>query len=147
MLITVSVILLTESVIKPREFREPLHQLLRDTGAAISPFNSFLVLQGLKALHLRIQRHSENALKVAKFLEKHPKVSWVNYPCLPDHPSNKLASRYLKGGYGALLGFGVKGGAEAGKKFITSLKLFSHVANIGNSKSLSSIQQLPHISS
>jgi O-acetylhomoserine (thiol)-lyase len=111
-------------------------QLLRDTGAAISPFNSFLLLQGLETLHLRIQRHSENALKVAKFLEKHPKVSWVNYPGLPDHPSHKLASKYLKGGYGALIGFGVKGGIEAGKIFINNLKLFSHVANIGDSKSL-----------
>ncbi|BBL64237.1 MULTISPECIES: O-acetylhomoserine aminocarboxypropyltransferase/cysteine synthase family protein [Methanosarcina] len=111
-------------------------QLLRDTGAAISPFNSFLLLQGLETLHLRIERHSENALKVAKYLSKHPKVSWVNYPGLPDHPSHELATRYLKGGYGALLGFGVKGGAEAGKQFINSLKLFSHVANIGDSKSL-----------
>jgi len=111
-------------------------QLLRDTGAAISPFNSFLLLQGLEILHLRIERHSENALKVAKYLSEHPKVSWVNYPGLPGHPSHELASRYLKGGYGALLGFGVKGGAEAGKQFINSLKLFSHVANIGDSKSL-----------
>ncbi|AKB78479.1 O-acetylhomoserine sulfhydrylase [Methanosarcina horonobensis HB-1 = JCM 15518] len=111
-------------------------QLLRDTGAAISPFNSFLLLQGLETLHLRIERHGENALKVAKYLSEHPKVSWVNYPGLPDHPSHELASRYLKGGYGALLGFGVKGGAEAGKQFINSLKLFSHVANIGDSKSL-----------
>lgn len=111
-------------------------QLLRDTGAAISPFNSFLLLQGLETLHLRIERHGENALKVAKYLSEHPKVSWVNYPGLPDHPSHELASKYLKGGYGALLGFGVKGGAEAGKQFINSLKLFSHVANIGDSKSL-----------
>ncbi|MDR7667044.1 O-acetylhomoserine aminocarboxypropyltransferase/cysteine synthase [Methanosarcina sp. Z-7115] len=111
-------------------------QLLRDTGAAISPFNSFLLLQGLETLHLRIQRHSENALKVAQYLSNHPKVSWVNYPGLPDHPSHKLAFKYLKGGYGALIGFGVKGGVEAGKQFINSLKLFSHVANIGDSKSL-----------
>ncbi len=111
-------------------------QLLRDTGAAISPFNSFLLLQGLETLHLRIERHSENALKVAKYLSAHPKVSWVNYPGLPDHQSYELASKYLKGNYGALLGFGVKGGAEAGKTFINSLKLFSHVANIGDSKSL-----------
>jgi O-acetylhomoserine (thiol)-lyase len=111
-------------------------QLLRDTGAAISPFNSFLLLQGLETLHLRIQRHSENAFKVAKYLSGHPKVSWVNYPGLPDHPSHELASRYLRGGYGALLGFGVKGGAEAGKSFIDQLKLFSHLANIGDSKSL-----------
>ena len=111
-------------------------QLLRDTGAALSPFNSFLLLQGLETLHLRIQRHSENALKVAKYLSTHPKVSWVNYPGLPDHPSHELAARYLKDGYGALLGFGVKGGAEAGKTFINNLELFSHVANIGDSKSL-----------
>ncbi|MDY9927894.1 O-acetylhomoserine aminocarboxypropyltransferase/cysteine synthase family protein [Methanosarcina sp.] len=111
-------------------------QLLRDTGAAISPFNSFLLLQGLETLHLRIERHAENAFRVAKYLSEHPKVSWVNYPGLPDHPSHELATRYLKGGYGALLGFGVKGGAEAGKQFINSLKLFSHVANIGDSKSL-----------
>src|ERR1035437_113816 len=111
-------------------------QLLRDTGAAISPFNAFLLLQGLETLHLRIQRHSENALKVAKYLSSHPKVSWVNYPGLPDHPSHKRASRYLIGGYGALIGFGVKGDIEAGKTFINNLKLFSHVANIGDSKSL-----------
>lgn len=111
-------------------------QLLRDTGAALSPFNSFLLLQGLETLHLRIQRHSENALKVANYLSNHPKVSWVNYPGLPDHPSHELATRYLKGGFGALMGFGVKGGAEAGKTFINNLKLFSHVANIGDSKSL-----------
>ena len=111
-------------------------QLLRDTGAALSPFNSFLLLQGLETLHLRIQRHSENGLKVAKYLSTHPKVSWVSYPGLPDHPSHELAARYLKDGYGALLGFGVKGGAEAGKTFINNLELFSHVANIGDSKSL-----------
>ena len=111
-------------------------QLLRDTGAAISPFNSFLLLQGLETLHLRIQRHSENASRVAEYLSGHPKVSWVNYPGLPDHPSHELASRYLKGGYGALLGFGVKGGVEAGNRFINHLKLFSHLANIGDSKSL-----------
>lgn len=111
-------------------------QLLRDTGAAISPFNSFLLLQGLETLHLRIQRHSENASRVAEYLSGHPTVSWVNYPGLPDHPSHELASRYLKGGYGALLGFGVKGGAEAGNRFINHLKLFSHLANIGDSKSL-----------
>jgi O-acetylhomoserine (thiol)-lyase len=111
-------------------------QLLRDMGAALSPFNSFLLLQGLETLHLRIQRHSENALKVAKYLSSHPKVSWVNYPGLPDHPSHELASRYLGGNYGALIGFGVKGGEEAGKTFINNVKLFSHVANIGDSKSL-----------
>ena len=111
-------------------------ELLRDTGAVISPFNSFLLLQGLETLHLRIQRHSENALKVAKYLSNHPKVSWVNYPGLPDHPSFELATRYLGDNYGALIGFGVKGGEEAGKAFINNVKLFSHVANIGDSKSL-----------
>ena len=111
-------------------------QWLRDAGAALSPFNAFQLLQGLETLHLRIQRHAENALKVAEYLSKHPKVSWVNYPGLPDHPSHELASRYLKGGYGGLIGFGVKGGVEEGKKFINSVKLLSHVANIGDSKSL-----------
>jgi O-acetylhomoserine (thiol)-lyase len=110
-------------------------QLLRDTGAALSPFNSFLLLQGLETLHLRIERHSENALKVAQYLSNHPKVAWVNYPGLPGHQSHELASKYLKG-YGALLGFGVKGGAEASIKLINNLELFSHVANIGDSKSL-----------
>lgn len=110
-------------------------QLLRDTGAALSPFNSFLLLQGLETLHLRIERHSENAFKVAEYLSNHPKVSWVNYPGLPDHQSHELASKYLKG-YGALVGFGVKGGAEASIKLIDQLQLFSQLANIGDSKSL-----------
>ena len=110
--------------------------LLRDIGAALSPFNAFLFLQGFETLPLRIRQHSENALAVANFLKSHPKVSWVNYPGLPEHESYDLASKYLKGGYGALLGFGVKGGAEEGKKVINALKLFSHVANIGDSKSL-----------
>jgi O-acetylhomoserine (thiol)-lyase len=111
-------------------------QLLRDLGSCISPFNSFLFLQGLETLVLRQQRHSENALKVAKFLKTHPSVSWVNYPGLDDHPSHKLAEKYLKGQYGGIVGFGIKGGAPAGKKFINSVKLFSHLANIGDSKSL-----------
>ena len=111
-------------------------QLLRDTGATISPFNSWLFIQGLETLHLRVQRHSENALAVARFLEGHPKVSWVNYPGLPGNPNHGLASKYLVGGYGPLVGFGVKGGAEEGKRFIESLKLFSHLANIGDAKSL-----------
>ncbi len=110
-------------------------QLLRDTGAALSPFNSFLLLQGLETLHLRIERHSENALKVAEYLSNHPKVSWVNYPGLPGHQSHELAARYLTG-YGALVGFGVKGGAQASIKLIDHLKLFSQLANIGDSKSL-----------
>ncbi|MDX8548983.1 O-acetylhomoserine aminocarboxypropyltransferase/cysteine synthase [Methanospirillum sp. J.3.6.1-F.2.7.3] len=110
--------------------------LLRDMGAAISPFNSFLLLQGFETLPLRIRQHSENGLAVAKFLKSHPKVAWVNYPGLPDNPAHELATQYLKGGYGALLGFGVKGGVEEGKKVINALQLFSHVANIGDSKSL-----------
>lgn len=111
-------------------------QLQRDLGAALSPFNSFLFLQGLETLHLRVKKHSENALSVAKFLKEHPLVSWVNYPGLPDHPSHRLAVKYLKGQYGAILGFGIKGGMKAGKKFIESVKLLSHLANIGDAKSL-----------
>jgi len=111
-------------------------QLLRDTGAAISPFNSWLFIQGLETLHLRVQRHSENALAVARFLQDHPQVAWVNYPGLEKHPSHELTGKYLHGGYGPLVGFGVKGGAQAGKRFIESVKLFSHLANIGDVKSL-----------
>jgi O-acetylhomoserine (thiol)-lyase len=111
-------------------------QLLRDIGATLSPFNSFLFLQGLETLGLRQKRHSENALAVAKFLQTHPLVSWVNYPGLEDHPSHKTAAKYLKGHCGAILGFGIKGGLEAGKKFINSVKLLSHLANIGDAKSL-----------
>ncbi|MDA4116764.1 MAG: O-acetylhomoserine aminocarboxypropyltransferase/cysteine synthase [Thaumarchaeota archaeon] len=111
-------------------------QLLRDLGSSMSPFNAFLFLQGLETLPLRQQRHSENALKVANFLKGHPSVTWVNYPGLVDHPSHKLAEKYLGGSYGGIVGFGIKGGVEAGKKFINSVKLFSHLANIGDSKSL-----------
>ncbi|HQT98762.1 MAG: O-acetylhomoserine aminocarboxypropyltransferase [Deltaproteobacteria bacterium 37-65-8] len=112
-------------------------QLLRDLGPALSPFNAFQFLLGLETLHLRMERHSANALAVGKFLEKHPNVSWVNYPGLPSHPSHALAKRYHhRGLYGAILGFGIKGGVAAGKKFIESLKLFSHLANIGDAKSL-----------
>ena len=112
-------------------------QLLRDLGPALSPFNAFQFLQGLETLHLRMERHSANALAVGKFLEKHPNVSWVNYPGLPSHPSYTLAKKYHhRGLYGAILGFGIKGGGAAGKKFIESLKLFSHLANIGDAKSL-----------
>lgn len=111
-------------------------QLLRDMGAAISPFNSFLLLQGLETLHLRMERHSSNALKVAQFLEAHEAVEWVSYPGLPSHPSYSLAQKYLPKGQGAILTFGVKGGLEAGRKLIHSVKLFSHLANVGDSKSL-----------
>lgn len=111
-------------------------QLLRDIGTVISPFNSFLLLQGLETLSLRVKQHSENALEVAKFLKDHPAVSWVSYPGLEDHPTHEIAKNYLKGGFGALVGFGIKGGIKEGKKFIESVKLISHLANIGDSKSL-----------
>jgi O-acetylhomoserine (thiol)-lyase len=111
-------------------------QLLRDIGACLSPFNAFLLLQGLETLPLRQRQHSENALEVARFLKQHPLVSWVTYPGLPEHPSHKLAVKYLKKGFGGLVGFGIKGGLEAGRKFINSVKLFSHLANIGDAKSL-----------
>jgi O-acetylhomoserine (thiol)-lyase len=111
-------------------------QLLRDLGAPLSPFNAFLFLQGLETLPLRVKRHSENALKVAQFLMKHPLVTWVNYPGLEEHPSHKLAVKYLKGNFGGLVGFGIKGGLEAGKRFIESVTLLSHLANIGDAKSL-----------
>jgi len=111
-------------------------QLLRDIGASLSPFNSFLLLQGLETLHLRMERHSENALKVAQYLEKHPAVSNVNYPALESHPSYELTRKYLPKGAGAILTFEINGGVEAGKKLINSVKLFSHLANVGDSKSL-----------
>jgi len=110
--------------------------LLRDLGPALSPFNAFQFLQGLETLEIRVYRHAENALKVAKYLKNHPKVAWVNYPGLEDDPKHEIASKYLKGGYGGLIGFGIKGGLEAGHQFIESVKLFSHLANIGDSKSL-----------
>jgi O-acetylhomoserine (thiol)-lyase len=109
---------------------------LRDTGAALSPFNSFLLLQGAETLHLRLERHSQNALQVAKHLEEHPAVEWVNYPGLESSKYYSRAKKYFPDGQGALLTFGIKGGFEAGKKLINSLKLFSLVANIGDSKSL-----------
>jgi O-acetylhomoserine (thiol)-lyase len=111
-------------------------QLLRDIGAALSPFNAFEFIQGLETLPLRIRKHSDNALEIAKFLKGHPSVSWVNYPGLVDNPNHRIASKYLKNHYGGIVGFGIKGGYEAGKKFINSVKLFSHLANIGDAKSL-----------
>jgi O-acetylhomoserine (thiol)-lyase len=111
--------------------------LLRDLGPAVSPFNSFLFLQGLETLPLRMERHSTNALKVAQFLEKHPKVKWVNYPGLESHPAYEIAKKYHERGlYGAILGFGIDGGLEEGKRFINRLKLFSLLANVGDAKSL-----------
>jgi len=109
---------------------------LRDTGACMSPFAAFLFLLGLETLHLRMDRHCSNALEVARFLEKHPAVAWVNYPGLPSHPDHAAAKRYLDGRDGAILGFGIKGGREAGVRFIRSVKLASHLANIGDAKTL-----------
>lgn len=111
-------------------------QLLRDLGASISPFNSFLLLQGLETLHLRIERHSQNALKVAQYLEQHEAIEWVSYAGLPSHSSYELAQKYLPKGQGAILTFGIKGGAEAGRRVIENVQLFSHLANVGDSKSL-----------
>ncbi len=111
-------------------------QGLRDVGAALSPFNAFLFLQGLETLPLRITRHSENALAVAKWLETRPEVTWVSYPGLESHPSHKLAKRYLTGGFGGIVTFGVKGGVEAGRKLIDNVQIFSLLANVGDAKSL-----------
>ncbi|HET9086388.1 MAG TPA: homocysteine synthase [Acidobacteriaceae bacterium] len=111
-------------------------QGLRDTGASLSPFNAFLILQGIETLHLRVQRHSENALAIAKFLEAHPAVEWVNYPGLPSSKYHSRAKKYLPQGSSAIVTFGLRAGFEAGKEFINSLELFSHVANIGDAKSL-----------
>ena len=110
--------------------------VLRDIGASASPFNSWQTLLGLETLNLRIDRHVQNAQAVAEFLEKHPKVSWVKYPGLKSHPDYERAKKYLPKGAGAILGFGVKGGREAGQKFIESLQLFSHLANVGDARSL-----------
>jgi len=111
-------------------------QFLRDMGSCMSPFNAFLFLQGLETLHLRMPRHCENALKLAHWLQGHSAVTWVNYPGLESHPDYALAKKYLPKGQGAILGFGIKGGKEAGIKFINSVKLASHLANIGDSKTL-----------
>jgi O-acetylhomoserine (thiol)-lyase len=111
-------------------------QTLRDVGTCLSPFNSFLLLQGLETLSIRMDRHVQNAQKAAEFLKQHPKVSWVAYPGLKDSPDYAAGQKYMPKGPGAIFGFGIKGGAAAGKKFIDSLKLFSHLANVGDSKSL-----------
>ncbi|MDR2183255.1 MAG: PLP-dependent transferase, partial [Clostridiales bacterium] len=111
-------------------------QIMRDMGACLSPFNSFLFLQGMETLHLRMERHNQNALAVAEYLEGHDKVSWVSYPGLASHPDHALAKKYMPKGAGAILTFGIKGGLEAGRKFIDSLELFSHLANVGDTKSL-----------
>jgi len=116
-------------------------QLLRDLGPAMSPFNAFLFLQGLETLHLRMQRHSENALAVGQFLQSHPKIGWVNYTGLESHPCYKLGRKYLPNGCGSIMGFGIKGATpsqqrENGRTLINRVKLFSHLANVGDSKSL-----------
>ncbi len=112
-------------------------QVLRDIGASVSPFNSWLFLQGLETLPLRMERHSQNALRVARFLEEHPAVTWVRYPGLTNHPTYATAAKYFhRGLFGAMVGFGIKGGLTAGRRFINEVKLFSLLANIGDSKSL-----------
>lgn len=110
--------------------------LMRDVGSCLSPFNAFLFLQGLKTLPLRMHRHSENALTIAQRLAEHPKVSWVNYPGLSTHPDHELARRQLSNGFGGMVTFGIKGGLEAGSRFIDRLKLVAHLANVGDTKTL-----------
>lgn len=111
-------------------------RLLRDTGACLSPFNSFLILQGIETLSLRLERHVENARKIANYLEKSQYIEWVSYPELASHPDNKLVEKYYKNGVGSIFTFGIKGGVEAGRKFIDSLEIFSHLANVADAKSL-----------
>ncbi|HNS48792.1 MAG TPA: O-acetylhomoserine aminocarboxypropyltransferase/cysteine synthase [bacterium] len=111
-------------------------QLLRDLGCCLSPFNSFLILQGVETLPLRVRQHSTNALEIARWLEKHPAVAWVNYPGLESHPDHQRAVRYFREGFGAIIGFGIKGGLKAGQKLIDSVRLVSHLANIGDAKTL-----------
>ncbi len=111
-------------------------QLLRDIGASLSPFNAFLLLQGLETLHLRVERHNQNARTIADYLEKHPSVSWVTYPGLKSHPSYERAQKYFQNGAGSIVNFGIKGGRESGSRFIDSLQLWSHLANVGDAKSL-----------
>jgi O-acetylhomoserine (thiol)-lyase len=110
--------------------------LLRDLGPAMSPFNAWLFIQGLETLHLRMPRHAENALAVATWLERHPLVAWVSYPGLPSSREKERVARYLPQGAGAIIGFGIKGGLAAGKKFINALGLISHLANVGDAKTL-----------
>ncbi len=109
---------------------------LRDFGPALSPFNAFLLLQGLETLSLRVQRHVDNALELARWLSVHPEVAWVSYPGLESHPAHELAKKYLRHGFGGVLTFGIRGGLEAGKRFIDSVRLASHLANVGDAKTL-----------
>ncbi|WP_078381285.1 O-acetylhomoserine aminocarboxypropyltransferase/cysteine synthase family protein [Sutcliffiella halmapala] len=111
-------------------------QLLRDFGACLSPQSAFLLLQGLETLHLRVEKHNENAIELAEFLQDHPAVEWVSHPSLPSHPAHNLAKKYLRDGYGSIVNFGIKGGKDAGRKLIDNIKLWSHVANVGDAKSL-----------
>ena len=111
-------------------------QGMRNIGMCPSPFNSFMFLQGLETLPLRIKKHSENALELANFLKSHDRIEWVSYTGLPEHITYENAKQYLTGGFGSVLGFGIKGGIEAGKKFIDSLELTSHLANVGDAKTL-----------
>lgn len=129
-------IIYTEACGKAAYITKARVSLLRDTGACLSPFNSFLFLQGLETLPLRMERHVENAQKVAEFLDQHPFVTWVNYPSLAASPYRALSEKYLPKGAGSIFTFGVKGGLKEGKTFINNLKLFSHLANIGDAKSL-----------
>lgn len=126
---------LTQVGLPPFIIKARVH-VLRDIGACQSPFNSWQTIQGIETLSLRVERHVQNAQAVAEYLENHPKVAWVKYPGLKSHPDYERAKRYLPKGAGAILGFGIKGGAEAGRKFIESLQLFSHLANVGDAKSL-----------
>jgi OAH/OAS sulfhydrylase len=109
---------------------------LRDFGPCLSPFNSFLLLQGLETLSLRVQRHNDNAIELARWLEKHPAVTWVSHPGLPSHPSHTLAKKYLRNGFGSVLTFGIRGGRDAGRRFIDNVELASHLANVGDAKTL-----------
>ncbi len=129
-------------VIYTKEFKEKAFitkarvQMMRDIGTCISPFNAWILMQGLETLSLRVNQHCENAMEVAKFLEKHPSVSWVNYPGLESSPAHAGAKKYLNGKYGGIIGFGIKGGIEEGKKFIENVELASHLANIADTKTL-----------
>lgn len=114
--------------------------ILRDLGSCMNPFSAFLLIQGLETLSLRMQRHVENAFEVAKWLDSIPQISWVSYPGLENHPSHQLAKKYLRNGYGAVLSFGIKGGSKAAAGFIDNLKLISHVANLGDTKTVTSLQ-------
>ncbi|WP_295723043.1 O-acetylhomoserine aminocarboxypropyltransferase/cysteine synthase family protein [uncultured Methanobrevibacter sp.] len=129
-------------VIYTKDFKEKAYitkarvQMMRDIGTCISPFNAWILMQGLETLSLRVNQHCENAMEVAKFLEKHPSVSWVNYPGLESSPAHAGAKKYLNGKYGGIIGFGIKGGIEEGKKFIENVELASHLANIADTKTL-----------